>query len=71
MLFCGLVLAEDIAHFPPELTDPDILAEIVNFAPNKDAKVVAVKDAEDNDCLEPPVKEFSLKQIKVIKIYDN
>ena len=33
VLFCGLVHDEDVAHFPPELTDPHILSQIVNFQP--------------------------------------
>ena len=65
VLFCGLVHPEDVAHFPPELTDPEILAEIVNFSPNTDAKVTSVQDSDGNNCLEPPVDEFRLVQIKV------
>ena len=68
VLFFGLVHPEDVSHFPPELTDPDILADIVNFAPNKNAKVSVTKDSDGNDCLEPPVDEFRLIQVKVIKI---
>ena len=56
---------EDVAHFPPELTDPEILAEIVNFSPNLNAKVSFSKDNDGNDSLEPPVDEFRLIQIKV------
>eukprot|EP00092_Neocalanus_flemingeri_P068388 GFUD01083578.1.p1 GENE.GFUD01083578.1~~GFUD01083578.1.p1 ORF type:complete len:388 (-),score=78.03 GFUD01083578.1:104-1267(-) len=65
VLFCGLVHPEDVSHFPPELTDPEILAEIVNFTPNLDAKVSVTKDSDGNDCLEPPVDEFRLIQIKM------
>ena len=67
VLFCGLVHQEDVAHFPPELTDPDILADIVNFTPNKKAKVCFSEDADGNLCLEPPVEEFMLTQIKVLQ----
>lgn len=65
VLFCGLVHPEDVAHFPPELTDPEILADIVNFSPNTEAKVTSCKDSAGNNCLEPPVDEFRLIQMKV------
>ena len=58
---------EDVVHFPPELTDPDILADIVNFSPNKNAMICSSEDSDGNNLLEPPgpVEEFMLIQIKV------
>ena len=57
---------EDVVHFPPELTDPDILADIVNFSPNKNAMICSSEDSDGNKLLEPPVEEFMLIQIKVL-----
>ena len=65
VLFCGLVHQEDISHFPPALTDPDILAEIVNFCPNSGARVREELDSDNNLCLAPPVEEFKLIKIQV------
>ena len=60
-----MVHDEDVIHFPPELTDPDILANMVNFSPNSKAKVVSKEDSNGNICLEPPVEEFRLTQLEV------
>ena len=69
VLFCGLVHQEDISHFPPELTDPDILADIVNFSPNSEARVIEQLDSDNNLCLAPPVEEFKLIKIQVTMQY--
>ena len=65
VLFCGLVHDEDVAHFPPELTDPNILSEIVNFEPASNALVTPETDAEGHLSLAPPVQEFRLTSIKL------
>ena len=64
-MFCGLVHEDDTKHFPPELTDPKILSEIVNFSPNSSTRVLQAKDHEGNFVLAPPVEEFKLTQVKV------
>ena len=64
VLFCGLVHPEDVSHFPPELTDPDILADIVNFSAGPDARVLETTDCDQNLCLAPPVQEFKLIKIQ-------
>lgn len=65
VLFCGLVHDEDVAHFPPELTDPHILSQIVNFQPASNAVVSPETDTEGNLSLAPPVQEFQLTSIKL------
>ena len=65
VLFCGLVHDEDVAHFPPELTDPHILSQIVNFQPASSAVVSPETDCEGNLTLAPPVEEFRLTSIKL------
>ena len=65
VLFCGLVHHQDVSHFPPELTDPDILADIVNFSPNSEARVREQLDSDNNLCLAPHVEEFKLVKIQV------
>ena len=66
VLFCGLVHQRDVSHFPPELTDPEILADIVNFSPRSGARVREQLDGENNLCLAPPVEEFRLTKIEVM-----
>ena len=56
---------EDVAHFPPELTDPDILSQIVNFQPASSALVSPEADTEGNLSLAPPVQEFQLTSISL------
>ena len=65
VLFCGLVHEEDVVHFPPELTDPDILSDIVNFSPNKTARVTVETDDDGFPCLSPNVEEFKLSCLKM------
>jgi len=65
VLFCGLVHEEDSVHFPPELTDPALLAEVVSFKPSPSPRVEEVEDCEGLPTLSPPVKEFKLAKIKV------
>merc|ERR1712192_97253 len=65
VLFCGLVHEEDSVHFPPELTDPALLAEVVSFKPSPSPRVEEVEDSEGLPTLSPPVKEFKLAKIKV------
>ena len=59
-----MVHPEDVSHFPPELTDPDILADIVNFSAGPDARVLETTDGDQNLCLAPPVQEFKLIKIQ-------
>ena len=49
------------------MTDPEILADIVNFSQNLNVKVSVSKECDGNEGLEPPLEalQFSLKQIKV------
>lgn len=65
VLFCGLVHDEDVKHFPPQLTDPDILAQVVSFKPSPSPLVPEGRDEEGHSTLSPPVREFSLTKIEV------
>ena len=65
VLFCGLVHEEDVTHFPPELTDPDILSRIANFTPGPSARVTPLQETEDQLSLAPPVREFRLTSVKL------
>jgi len=65
VLFCGLVHQEDSAHFPPELMDPALLAQVVSFKPSPSPRVKEMEDYEGLPTLSPPVKEFKLAKIQV------
>lgn len=65
VLFCGFVSPADISHFPSDLTNPDLLATIVNFNPTKQPKVEPTKKKDGSLLYSPPVREFSLSRVVV------